>query len=95
MALVFSEGRQEHLELNDFEAVSIEDIELAVTESSRRNTPMTLIRGGEERDYRFVKPMALRTLPLRCTTLCDSSLDALFRCGHDCAASWSRACSRP
>jgi hypothetical protein len=57
MALVFSEGRQEHLELNDFEAVSIADAELAVPESSRRGAPMTLIRGGEERDLAAIVAM--------------------------------------
>jgi len=36
MGLLFSDGSQGHLELNDLEAVSIEDSELAVTESSRR-----------------------------------------------------------
>jgi hypothetical protein len=36
MGLLFSGGSQGHLELNDLEAVSIEDSELAVTESSRR-----------------------------------------------------------
>jgi hypothetical protein len=36
--------------------------------------------------------MALRTLPMSCTTLCDSSPGALFRCGH--GGGWSRACSR-
>lgn len=57
MALVFSEGRQERLELNDFDAVSIADAELAVTESSRRGAPMTLIRGGEERDLAAIVAM--------------------------------------
>jgi GNAT superfamily N-acetyltransferase len=66
MALLFSEGTQERLELNDFEAVSIEDIELAVTESSRRGAPMTLIRGGEERDLAAIVAMGqVRASPFR------------------------------
>jgi len=66
MALLFSDGRQEHLELHDFEAVSIADAELAVTESSRRGAPMTLIRGGEERDLAAIVAMGqVRASPFR------------------------------
>ena len=66
MALLFSEGRQEHLELHDFEAVSIADAELAVTESSRRGAPMTLVRGGEERDLAAIVAMGqVRASPFR------------------------------
>jgi hypothetical protein len=57
MALLCSEGRQQHLEPKDFEAVSIADAEIAVTESSRRGAPMTLIRGGEERDLAAIAAM--------------------------------------
>jgi hypothetical protein len=66
MALVCSEGRQERLELSEFEAVSPADVELAVTESSRRGAPMTLIRGGEERDLAAIVAMGqVRASPFR------------------------------
>jgi hypothetical protein len=66
MTLRFSEGRQEHLELSDFEAISIADAELAVTESPRRGAPMTLIRGGEERDLAAIAAMGqVRASPFR------------------------------
>jgi GNAT superfamily N-acetyltransferase len=66
MALLFSDGRQEHFELHDFEAVSIADAELAVAESSRRGAPMTLIRGGEERDLAAIVAMGqVRASPFR------------------------------
>jgi GNAT superfamily N-acetyltransferase len=57
LALLFSDSRQEHLALSDFEAVSSADVELVVTESSRRGAPMTLIRGGEERDLAAIVAM--------------------------------------
>jgi hypothetical protein len=38
MALLFSEDSQEQRQLNDFDVVSITDVELAVTESSRRGS---------------------------------------------------------
>jgi GNAT superfamily N-acetyltransferase len=57
MALLFPGGSQEQLQLNGFEVVSITDVELAVTESSRRGAPMTLIRGGEERDLAAIAAM--------------------------------------
>jgi GNAT superfamily N-acetyltransferase len=57
MALLFSGGSQEQLQLKGFEVVSMPDVELAVTESSRRGAPMTLIRGGEERDVAAIAAM--------------------------------------
>jgi GNAT superfamily N-acetyltransferase len=66
IALLFSEGRQELLELNDFEVFSIADADLALTESSRRGAPMTLIRGGEERDLAAIVAMGqVRASPFR------------------------------
>ena len=66
MALLFSGGSQEQLQLNGFEVVSITDVELAVTESSRPGAPMTLIRGGEERDLAAITAMGqVRASPFR------------------------------
>jgi hypothetical protein len=66
VALLFSEDSQEQLELNDFDVVSITDVELAVTESSRWGAPMTLIRGGEERDLAAIAAMGqVRASPFR------------------------------
>jgi GNAT superfamily N-acetyltransferase len=66
MALVFSKGTHEHLELNNFEMISIVEADLVVTESSRRGAPMTLIRGGEERDMAAIVAMGqVRASPFR------------------------------
>ena len=40
-----------------FEAVPIRDVELTVTESSRRGAPMTLVRAGEDRDLDAIAAM--------------------------------------
>ena len=40
-----------------FDVVSMTDVELKVAESSRRGAPMTLIRGGEERDLAAIVAM--------------------------------------
>ena len=37
-------------------------------------------------DYRFVKPVAPRTLPVLRTTMWDRTPPALFSCGHTTAA---------
>jgi len=66
MALLFSERSQDPLKLTDFEVISISDAELAVTESSRRGAPMTLIRGGEVRDLAAIVAMGhVRASPFR------------------------------
>jgi hypothetical protein len=70
MALLFSEGSQEQLQLNGFDVVSITDVELAVTESSRRGAPMTLIRGGEERDLAAIAAMVLGAIGTAWVALC-------------------------
>jgi hypothetical protein len=49
-----------------FEAVSTTAVELTVAESTRRGAPMTLIRGGEERDLAAVVAMGqVRASPFR------------------------------
>jgi hypothetical protein len=56
MALLFSDMSHEHQPAG-FEVVSMTEAELRVTESSRRGAPMTLIRGGEERDLAAIVAM--------------------------------------
>jgi hypothetical protein len=41
----------------DFEAVPTMDVELTVAESSRHGAPMTLVRGGEDRDLEAIAAM--------------------------------------
>jgi GNAT superfamily N-acetyltransferase len=66
MALLFSDVSREHFEPNGFEVVSIAEADLAVTESSRRGAPMTLIRAGEERDLAAIVAMGqIRASPFR------------------------------
>jgi GNAT superfamily N-acetyltransferase len=66
MALLFSEIGHEDFEPTGFEEVSTEEVNLAVTESSRRGAPMMLIRGGEERDLAAIVAMGqIRASPFR------------------------------
>ena len=55
LALLFSDG-PEHRPAG-FEVIDMTDAELNVTESTRRGAPMTLIRGGEERDLAAIVAM--------------------------------------
>ena len=65
MALVFSDLSDAHVPPG-FEVVSVADSELRVNESSRRGAPMTLIRGGEERDLAAIVAMGrIRADPFR------------------------------
>jgi GNAT superfamily N-acetyltransferase len=65
MALLFSDTSHEHQPAG-FDVVSMTEAELAVTESSRRGAPMTLIRGGEERDLAAIVAMGqVRANPFR------------------------------
>ena len=66
MALRFSEMSQQDFEPNGFHVVSTAEAELTVAESSRRGAPMTLIRGGEERDLAAIVAMGqVRADPFR------------------------------
>jgi len=66
MALRFSEMRQQDCEPDGFEMVPMVEAELTVAESSRRGAPMTLIRGGEERDLAAIVAMGqVRANPFR------------------------------
>jgi hypothetical protein len=65
MALLFSDMSHEHQPAG-FEVVSMTEAELRVTESCRRGAPMTLIRGGEERDLAAIVAMGqVRATPFR------------------------------
>ena len=65
MALLFSDMSHDH-QIAGFEVVSMTEAELRVTESSRRGAPMTLIRGGEERDLAAIVAMGqVRATPFR------------------------------
>jgi hypothetical protein len=56
MTLLFSDSA-EHGRPDGFEVVSTTEAELTVAESSRHGAPMTLIRGGEERDLAAIVAM--------------------------------------
>jgi hypothetical protein len=65
MALLCSDLSHEH-EPAGFEVVSMTEAELSITESSRRGAPMTLIRGGEDRDLAAIVAMGqIRADPFR------------------------------
>ncbi len=66
MALLFSDVSAEHGQANGFEMVSTLEAELSVAEPLRRGAPMTLIRGGEERDLAAIVAMGqVRASPFR------------------------------
>ena len=66
MALLFSDRSQEYGQPNGFEVVPTTEVELSVAESLRRGAPMTLIRGGEERDLAAIVAMGqVRASPFR------------------------------
>jgi hypothetical protein len=56
MALLFSDISHEHPPAG-FDVIAMTEAELRVAESSRRGAPMTLIRGGEERDLAAIVAM--------------------------------------
>jgi hypothetical protein len=65
LVLIFSDMSREHQPAG-FEVVSLTEVELSVTQSSRRGAPMTLIRGGEERDLAAIVSMGqTRATPFR------------------------------
>ena len=57
LAFLFLDGGAQLGQPNGFEAVTTTEVELAVAESIRHGAPMTLIRGGEERDLAAVVAM--------------------------------------
>jgi GNAT superfamily N-acetyltransferase len=65
VALLFSHLNDEHRPAG-FDVVPVAEVELRVTESTRRGAPMTLIRGGEERDLAAIAAMGrMRADPFR------------------------------
>ena len=66
LAFLFLDARTQSGEPNGFEAVATTEVELTVAESTRHGAPMTLIRGGEERDLAAVVAMGhVRANPFR------------------------------
>jgi hypothetical protein len=66
MALLFADVDAHYARANGFEAVTPIETELTVAESSRHGAPMTLIRGGEERDLAAIVAMGqVRASPFR------------------------------
>lgn len=57
MALLFSPAGVDNDDRNEFRTVPLTDLTLRVTESSRHGAPMTMVRGGEERDLAAIAAM--------------------------------------
>ena len=57
LALLFRTPNQSSPVPDGFEVVPTTDVELTVTESSRHGAPMTLVRGGEDRDLDAIAAM--------------------------------------
>lgn len=66
MALLFVTPGPSSYVPDGFEAVPMLDVDLGVTESSRHGAPMTLVRGGEDRDLAAIVAMGqVRAGPFR------------------------------
>jgi hypothetical protein len=57
IAIVFTSPETRLRGLDGFEVIPTHDVELTVAESSRHGAPMTLIRGGEDRDLAAIVAM--------------------------------------
>jgi Acetyltransferase (GNAT) domain len=57
MALLFARADLEDAARNGFQAIPLADVTLRVAESSRHGAPMTMVRGGEERDLAAIAAM--------------------------------------
>ena len=57
LALFFSASDLKHCERHGVETFEMPEVELRVAEPPRRGAPMTLIRGGEERDLQAIVAM--------------------------------------
>ncbi len=57
MALLFSQAGVDDDSRIDFQAIPLTDLTLGVTESPRHGAPMTMVRGGEERDLAAIVAM--------------------------------------
>jgi GNAT superfamily N-acetyltransferase len=66
MALLFSRSGSQGVARHGFESVPTTEVELSVEESPRHGAPMTMVRGGEERDLAAVVAMGrIRAGPFR------------------------------
>jgi len=66
LALLFRAAARPSPPPDGFEVVPTTDVELTVTESSRHGAPMTLVRGGEDRDLDAIAAMGrVRAEPFR------------------------------
>jgi hypothetical protein len=66
MALLFSPSGLDDDALNGFETIAGTDVSLHVAESPRHGAPMTMVRGGEERDLPAIAAMGrVRAEPFR------------------------------
>jgi hypothetical protein len=57
MAMIFAAPESTALPLDGFDLIPTHDVELKVAESSRHGAPMTLVRGGEDRDLAAIVAM--------------------------------------
>jgi Acetyltransferase (GNAT) domain len=57
MALLFARADLEDAARNGFQAIPFADVTLQVAESSRHGAPMTMVRGGEDRDLAAIAAM--------------------------------------
>jgi len=57
IAMVFAAPESTLPTLDDFEVIPTQDVELTVAESARYGAPMTLVRGGEDRDLAAIVAM--------------------------------------
>jgi hypothetical protein len=57
LALLFRAAPRQSPPPDGFDVVPTTDVELTVTESSRHGAPMTLVRGGEDRDLEAIAAM--------------------------------------
>lgn len=57
IALLFSLQGMDDDVRNDFQAIPLTDVTLGVTQSLRHGAPMTMVRGGEERDFAAIVAM--------------------------------------
>jgi GNAT superfamily N-acetyltransferase len=66
LALLFSALDATWCDRNGFEKVPVNEVELGVAQSLRHGAPMTLVRGGEERDLAAIVAMGqVRAAPFR------------------------------
>jgi hypothetical protein len=77
LALLFLNGGDQYGQPSGFETVSTTEMELTVAESTRHGAPMTLIRGGEERDWRRLLPWAKSGLVHSVSTSIETSTSAV------------------